>query len=130
MGRPSPWNSPTDVARFPAHLIPRLTEIAKVLDQPIPESESDPLFQEYGSFVQNLCPRMCSITSSQGEKRYLIDPDPITFEEFKLIEQIASDLYSKMDAQGLSRDERLYVFSRLVEEWAAPVKSNRGESNG
>lgn len=131
MARPPKWNSPTDSVRLPAHLIPRLVELAKILDQPIPESRPEPAFQEYCDFVQNLNPLMVTTTASKGrEERYLIDSTPITFEEFKLLQQIEADLYTKMDEQGLSKGDRLYVFSHLVEQWATPVKSNRGEING
>lgn len=126
MPRPPKWHSPTDSVRLPSHLIPRLTEIARLLDQPIPSSTEDAdtsAFQEYCGFVQNLTPKLCTIYSGSEPKRYLIDPEPITFDEFKHLQQLETDLLAAMEAQGLTRrEDRLLVFAQLVEAWGIPFK--------
>lgn len=127
MARPSKWNSPTELVRLPAHLIPRLVEIAKILDHPTPETQSDPLFEEYARFVQNLKPALVSVMDSKGESQYLIEPGLITFEEFKEVKQVEANVYAEMDKLGLTQQERVYIFSLLVQEWGQPVRgANRG----
>ncbi len=129
MSRPPKWHSPTDSVRLPSHLIPRLTEIARLLDQPIPSSTEDAdssAFQEYCSFVQNLTPKLCTIASGSGPKRYLIDPEPITFDEFKQLQQIEANLLAAMEAQGVTRrEDRLLVFAQLVEACGVPFEDGR-----
>ena len=127
MARPPKWHSPTDSVRLPSHLIPRLTALAQILDQPFSSTDAEAAdsstFQEYCSFVQNLTPTLCTIASGSEPKRYLIDPEPITFDEFKYLQQLEADLLAAMEAQGLTkREDRLLVFAQLVEAWGIPFK--------
>jgi hypothetical protein len=119
MPRPAKWNAPTESIRLPSHAIAACVRLARALDEPLPAPEADPLVGEYLSFVQNLQPSLVTIQDGAELRRYRVECESLTFEEY----QTVCGAIAGFEAQtnGLSADERLYVFSRLVEQVFKPL---------
>ncbi len=118
-GRPAKWSTPTTAIRVPVHLVDSLLEIAKSLDQGIPQNQPDPEMEAYLSFVQNsVKPKLVTIRDTEDgftEHNYIVQAPPLSFEEWKQVKQVNERLEREIFA-GLSDDERLYLFSLLVQE--------------
>ncbi len=119
MARPGKWSSPTTAIRVPAHLADSLIEIAKSLDQGIPQSQADQEMEDYLSFVQNsVSPKLVTIRDTEDnftEHNYIVQAPPLSMEEWQQLKKINERLEREI-FEGLSHDERLYLFSLLVQE--------------
>lgn len=127
MPRPPKWNSLTESVRLPAHAIEACLALAKALDTPLPETTSDPAlvrqFADYTSFVQNCAkPKLVTIQKGPVPRLYVLQSEVISFEEYQQVEVALNKLLTLMDAEGLRKDERLYLFSCLVEEVFEPFE--------
>lgn len=126
MPRPAKWNSPSEAVRLPKHAIDACLKLAAALDAPPPQTASDPAiaaqFQGYQRFVQNCQPTMVSIADGLDERQYLIAPQPVSFEEYQQLERAIASLESRMEAEKFNEHDRMYLFSKLVEEVCKPMK--------
>lgn len=126
MPRPAKWNSPSEAVRLPKHAIDACLKLAAALDAPPPQTESDPAlaeqFQGYQRFVQNCQPTMVTIQDGLDERQYLIQPSPCSFEEYRQIEMAIEQLQARMKAERFNEHDRMYLFSKMVEQVCKPVK--------
>lgn len=121
MPRPAKWNSPTESVRLPRHAITACLELAKALDQPLPEQCNEPEFAAYESFVRNLKPHLVNLTDRHGVKRYIVRCDqPPTFEEWKLLQQVEERFTRRCQEEKVNP---LLVFVQLVERVCKPMRN-------
>ncbi|MGH3056122.1 MAG: hypothetical protein ACRDL7_14205, partial [Gaiellaceae bacterium] len=114
----------TESVRLPSHAIEACVNLAKALDQAPPESESNSEFGEYLSFVQNLAtPNLFTVHDGKGERRYLMQSEPITLEEYRLVKRAVEELTQRMDAEKLSNHDRLWLLSQMVEKIFPQMKT-------
>lgn len=124
MPRPPKWNHPTEAVRLPQPAIEACLKLAAAIDRiESIEAPPDEQFARYGRFVQNLSqPKLLAIQDGSQQQRYLIQAEPPSFEDFKLIEQVIERLEERMNQEQFDEDDRLLLLSKLVEQVFEPMK--------
>lgn len=90
-GRPSPWNSPTELVRLPSHAIPQCVQLAKRLDQSQPDD-----------FVQKRGRLLISVGEGSDDRSYLLDPPTLPPGRQALIDEVVDQFISGMTEKDLA----------------------------